>query len=712
MVCANMGTQRGKGTPQQVHRPVLGRGSEGLETPASSPSQKTLADVFEAIGDAVYAMDRRERILFANRRALELWGKAADAVVGHRLLEVFPGIEEGEPYRAYRSVLASGRPMHLETVAPALGGRWIGLDVRPGPRGGLVVVFRDIDDRKRAEAALRASEERFRSMLEALPQMAYVVEPGGVALYYNRQFREYTGVATPSDPDVRLAMLHPEDRARLFAARAEGSAIGREFTVEVRIRRHDGAYRWHRIHNRPLHYEGQLTHWLGTAVDIDDIRHANELLEARVAERTAELEAANRRLATQIEEREQAEARLRQAQRTEAIGQLTAGIAHDFNNLLTSIMGNIELLEGRLRNADERTSRLLAGALAAAERGASLTAQLLAFSRQQRMNPEPVDLNQVVSGVASLLHSTIGASIRIELVPARGLWRTLADIAQLELVLLNLAINARDAMPHGGTITIATGNATLGPPDRPEEPPPGDYAMVSVADTGGGIPSEILGKVFDPFFTTKEVGKGSGLGLSQVLGVAQQLGGGVRIETELGAGTTVQVILPRLDPKTVGKPVPAASDERRLEQPVRRTGGILLVDDDADVRAVAAAMLLDADHIVIEAESGSAALECLGRGEPHIDLLIADLAMPGMSGSELARTARLSRPELPVLFISGFADLAAQDEGIGEAVLQKPFHADELAARVAEALSRPAGLPTLPSAPVPPRRLAEPRPER
>jgi PAS domain S-box-containing protein len=680
-----------------------------LKARSPKPSQKALADVLEAIGDAVYAMDRRERILFANRRALELWEKTADAVIGQRLLDVFPGIEDGEPYRAYRSVLSTGRPLQLEAVAPALGDRWIGLDVRPGPRGGLVVVFRDIDDRKRAEAALRESEERFRSMLEALPQMAYVVEPDGVARYNNRQFRDYTGTATSSDPDVRLALVHPQDRARLATARADGSAIGREYTVEVRIRRHDGAYRWHRIHNRPMQIDGKLVQWLGTAVDIDDIRHANELLEERVAARTSELESTNRRLATQIEEREQAEAQLRQAQRVEVIGQLTAGIAHDFNNLLTSIMGNIELLQGRLGDVDERSARLLSGALAATERGASLTAQLLAFSRQQRMNPEPVDLNRVISGMASLLHSTIGASIRIELAPARSLWRTLADIAQLELVLLNLAINARDAMPYGGTITIATGNAALGSPDRPEEPPPGDYAMVSVADTGGGIPSDILGKVFDPFFTTKEVGKGSGLGLSQVLGVAQQLGGGVRIETKIGAGTTVKVFLPRIVGIAAGKSVAATRAHRRAEAQSRRTSAILLVDDDDDVRAVAAAMLLDAGHTVIEADSGSVALQCLDRDQPHVDLLIADIAMPGMSGGELARAARLSRPELPILFISGFADLAVPGEGITEMVLQKPFHAEELNAKVAEALTQAVGPASVPAARP---SLAEPRPEQ
>ena len=652
-------------------------------------SQKALAEVLEAIGDAVYAMDRYEHILFANRRALELWGKSADAVVGHRLLEVFPGIVEGEPYRAYRTVLETREPIHIETVAPALG-RWIELDVHPGPQGGLVIVFRDIDDRKRAEAALRDGEERFRSMLEALPQMAFVIRPDGEAVYYNRQFRDYVGGQIGPGLADRNALLEPEDLPKLMAARRAATVAGVEYMVEVRMRRHDGEYRWHRIQNRPMESGGRVVYWLGTAVDIDDMRHANELLEERVAERTAELEAANRRLAAQIEEREEAEARLHQAQRTEAIGQLTAGIAHDFNNLLTSIIGNIELVEAHLKGADERIAKQLSGALAAAGRGASLTAQLLAFSRQQRMNPEPVDLNQVIGGMASLLHSTIGATVHIDIAAGEGLWPALADVAQIELVLLNLAINARDAMPEGGTITISTGNARLGPPQRSEEPLAGEYAMVAVADTGTGIPPEILGKVFDPFFTTKEVGKGSGLGLSQVLGVAQQLGGGVRIDTRpgscSGSGTTVTVYLPRTSVATADRPRRAGSG-RRGAAVDRRTGGILLVDDDADVRAVAAAMLRVAGHTVVEAGSGGAALERLDQTEPRIDLLIADLAMPGMSGFELARAARQGRPDLPILFVTGFADIARSEEGFEAIVLQKPFRAEELAARVAEALA-------------------------
>jgi PAS domain S-box-containing protein len=653
-------------------------------------SQQALAEVLGAIGDAVYAMDRDERILFANRRALELWGKSADAVVGQRLLDVFPGIEDGEPYHAYQTVLATREPVHLETRAPAMSNRWIGLDVHPAPHGGLVVVFRDIDDRKRAEAALRESEERFRSMLEALPQLAFVIGPDGKAIYYNRQFRDYVGAAVGLGLADRNALLDPEDLPKLIEARRRAVAAGVEYMIEARMRRHDGVYRWHRIQNRPMHLEGRVAYWLGTAVDINDMREANQLLEERVAERTAALEALNRQLAAQIEEREKTETQLRHTQRIEAIGKLTAGIAHDFNNLMTAIIGNIELVQSRLGEAAPRTGKLLTAALAAAERGANLTAQLLAFSRQQRMRPEPVDLNRVVGGMGALITSTIGANSRIVSHLAEKLWPVLADVAQIELVLLNLAINARDAAP-GGTITIATGNATLGPPARPEEPLAGEYAMVSVGDTGAGIAPEILDRVFDPFFTTKDVGKGSGLGLSQVLGVAQQLGGGVRITSEPGAGTIVSVYVPRLKAARAGRVLARANGNSPSADAASRLAVILLVDDDADVRTVAAAMLHEAGHTVIEAGSGDAALRQLGRKANRIDLMIADLAMPGMSGFELARAVRADRPNLPIMFVTGFADTAAQIETADAGrLLQKPFRAAELNAKVAEVLGRAA----------------------
>ena len=269
-----------------------------------------------------------------------------------------------------------------------------------------------------------------------------------------------------------------------------------------------------------------------------ECRRLNEELEDRVAERTGELGAANRQLLAQIEEREKVETTLRQMQRLEAVGQLTSGVAHDFNNLLTVVLGNIAFVERGLSDAgiDGRMVKRLGYMRAAAERGARLTDQLLAFSRRQRLEPKPLDLNESMAGMRDLMQSTIGGSFRIETRQDDNLWQALVDPTQLELAVLNLAINARDAMEMGGTLVVATSNVTLGPPKVPEEPPAGEYVAISVSDDGVGMPENIRRKVFEPFFTTKEIGKGSGLGLSQVLGFAKQSGGGVRIMSTEGKG--------------------------------------------------------------------------------------------------------------------------------------------------------------------------------
>jgi signal transduction histidine kinase/CheY-like chemotaxis protein len=414
-----------------------------------------------------------------------------------------------------------------------------------------------------------------------------------------------------------------------------------------------------------------------------ELRGLNETLETRVVARTEEIEAVNRQLVSQIEERERVESTLRQMQRLEAVGQLTSGVAHDFNNLLTVILGNLGFIEkGSSRSDDPVLKQRLSHMRLAGERGAKLTAQLLAFSRRQRLEPRAVDLNEALANMRDLLQSSLGGSVQIKTLFRPGLWHALVDPSQIELVVLNLAINARDATPVGGSVTLETGNVTLVQSERPEEPPAGEYVLISVTDTGSGMPKDVLTKAFEPFFTTKEIGKGSGLGLSQALGFAKQSGGGMRIESRVGEGTSVKVYLPRTERIEVTE---AFSHSDASNQPQRKGAIILLVDDDSGVREITASMLREMGYVVLEVGSGDAALDLLD-GEAHIDLAVLDYAMPGMNGMEVARQVNSRFPTLPVLFITGYVDSAALRE-IGDAkIIKKPFVGDELANKVDAAL--------------------------
>jgi PAS domain S-box-containing protein len=664
-------------------------------------------------------------------------------------------------------------------------------------------------------------ETRFHLLLDTLPFVAFVIAPDGRAEHYNQHFVDYHGFRPGPEQADRTGLHHPEDQPRLIAARRSAAATISEYIVEARLLRHDGAYRWHRIHNKPLiRAGGQVEGWLGTAVDIHDVVHANEVLEQRVRERTAELETANQRLIAEIQQRRQieeglranearyrmlynrtpmalhsvdrdarlidvndtwlamfesmreealgrcpadfmtqesadryrstawpemvtkdgqlwvvdyqfltrssrvldgrlasrgefdaegqfvrswsaivdvtaekrADRELRQVQRMEAVGQLTAGIAHDFNNLLTAILGNLELLAKRPSKDEARNERLIAGAQAAAERGARLTAQLLAFSRKQEIAVEPVDINGLIEGMVPLLRSTIGGNIGIELKPDPGASPALADPTQLELAILNLAINARDAMPAGGAIIIETADVVRDEPRLPEEPAAGNYVAIRVADTGVGIPDVVRERIFEPFFTTKEVGKGSGLGLPQVLGVVKQLAGGLTVCSVPGAGTCVSIFLPRASALAE----PAVSRAPSVDEVDRaRRPHILLVDDDAGVRATSAAMLADTGYEVSEASSGAAGLDALERGGGRIGLVVADVVMPGLNGVEFAAIIRRTWPDLPVLLMTGYADSALLGMSAGHEVLRKPFQAAELDAKVRRAIARTAGLVTV-----------------
>lgn len=387
------------------------------------------------------------------------------------------------------------------------------------------------------EAKLLESEERLRLAVEAAEIGLWDVDPIADVLYWPPRAKAMFGIS----PDVPVSMadfyagLHPEDRPWVSEAYAAAVDPSRRALYDVEYRtigKEDGVVRWIAAKGRGIFdNSGTCVRVIGTAIDISarkeaerQLRELNDTLEAKVRDRTEELAAANRQLLEEMLERERTEAVLRQMQRLEAVGQLTSGVAHDFNNLLTVILGALNFVSRDEK--DQKTVRRLNMMKEAAERGAKLTAQLLAFSRRQHLNPKSTDLNEAVSGMSELLRGTLGGAAALEIVLDPNLWPALVDRTQLELVVLNLAINARDAMLVGGTITIRTDNETLGEPTTPHDPGPGDYVVISVTDTGTGMPPEVLEKAFEPFFTTKEPGKGSGLGLAQVYGFAKQSGAG------------------------------------------------------------------------------------------------------------------------------------------------------------------------------------------
>jgi signal transduction histidine kinase/CheY-like chemotaxis protein len=391
---------------------------------------------------------------------------------------------------------------------------------------------------------------------------------------------------------------------------------------------------------------------------------------------------ANRQLLDQVTRREVAESQLRQAQKMEALGQLTGGIAHDFNNMLGVIMGALDLVKRRIAKGDYGVERFLDAATIASERAATLTQRLLAFARQQPLSPQPLDANRMIAAMSDLLHSTLGEHIQIETVTAAGLWTVHADSQQLENALLNIAINGRDAMPDGGKLTIETGNAYLDEAYCAQNPEvkPGQFALIAVTDTGVGMSADVAARVFDPFFTTKPTGKGTGLGLSQVYGFVKQSSGHIKIYSEPGSGTTVKVYLPRL--------VADAKDIKRTKPEPMRTGDrneiILVVEDDPLMRRLATEALHELGYTVFDCDGAANALATLDR-VTDVKLLFTDVVMPDINGKKLADEAVRRRPGLKVLFTTGYTANAVVHGGVldtGVNFISKPFTLDQLAAKV------------------------------
>ncbi|VVP71450.1 Sensor histidine kinase RcsC [Pseudomonas fluorescens] len=620
---------------------------------------------------------------------------------GKWVTEFAPDLEQFW-FDTYGHVAKTGEPATFENYAEAFK-RWF--DVRavrvgdPSDRQ-IAIIFSDVTERRNAEERLRISEAVARQNVERV-QLALAA--GAIIgtwhwdipsdrFSIDEAFARAFGV----DPawgheGLSLAQVmksvHPEDQAGLTTAIHAAIARGGAYAHQYRVRRNDGQYYWIEANGRvDLAEDGTPLTLPGVVIDVESrrsveaerdrataaLRALNETLEQRVAERTVELI--------------QAEEKLRQSQKMEAVGQLTGGLAHDFNNLLAGISGALELTGLRIAQGRwQEVDKYITTAQGAAKRAAALTHRLLAFSRRQTLDPRPTDVNVLVDGMGELIQRTVGPSITVETLGASGVWLTLVDASQLENALLNLCINARDAMPHGGRITIETAPvwvdaATASAHDLT----PGEYLTLTVSDTGTGMTPEVMAKAFDPFFTTKPIGQGTGLGLSMIYGFAKQSGGQARIASHVGRGTAISLYLPRYQ----GHAIEAAPElGSACAIPAERGETILIVDDEPSVRTLLMDVLGGLDYSLIEASDSITGLKIL-RSDVHIDLLITDVGLPGgMNGRQMADAGREMRPTLKTLFITGYAEstiIGDNSLGPGMQVLTKPFAIDTLTARVRE----------------------------
>jgi PAS domain S-box-containing protein len=519
---------------------------------------------------------------------------------------------------------------------------------------------RQFDARARIDE-LHESEERLQTALSAGRLGSWLLDVESGQLTTSTTSRAIFGL----DPQVELtyenalAAIHADDVEGVRAAVREAIEIGRDYAVKHRTIWPDGSLHWTEVHARRVRSRSGKLRLVGVMVDITDrenaersLQNLNELLEARVAERTKELELAHTRVLAEVRQREETERQLLQAQKMEAIGQLTGGVAHDFNNLLMAVIGNLELLRKHLPN-DQRAQRLIDGGLQGANRGATLTQRLLAFARRQDLDLAAIDIAGLCRGLSDLLAKSVGPAIELSYDVGNDLPPALVDVNQVELALLNLVVNARDAMPNGGIIKLAATDVTH---DVGSELAPGRYVVISVTDTGHGMDTQTLSKATEPFFSTKELGKGTGLGLSMIQGLAIQLNGALKLKSEFGKGTTAELWLPATQPAAAPEPL-IEHDISAFRAPSSvRQRRILVVDDDALIAMSTVDMLEDLGHAVLEANSGRAALDILAQGEA-VDLVVTDYSMPKMNGGELATEIRRLYPSMPILLATGYADL-------------------------------------------------------
>jgi PAS domain S-box-containing protein len=636
-------------------------------TENSLPEGLAMAALEASISPIVVTDARRgdQPIIYVNPAFERMTGYSVEECLGKNC-RFLQGTDRGQSaLKELREALQEGRPVRAVLRNYRKNGEqfWNEINFTPLRDGGgevthFIGVQTDITDRKRAEQTFHDSEARLRTMIDTAVDGIIIIDAQGTVQLYNAACERLFGYGTQEVVGQNVKMLmpspyHEQHDGYIKSYRETGVrkiiGIGRE----VVGRRKDGSTFPMELSVGETRQDGAPV-FVGMIHDVTDRKHAEDSL--------------------------------RHAHKMEAIGQLTGGVAHDFNNLLTVILGNLEMLEARMEREEQR--EILQEAQEAAELGAQLTDRLLAFARRQPLEHRTIDLNELVTGMSELLHRTLGEDIKISTVMTGGIWPTVTDPGQVENALLNLAINARDAMPGGGTLTVETANVDLDEAYVAQEidVAPGPYVKMTVSDNGEGMPPEVRERAFEPFFTTKQTGSGTGLGLSMIYGFAKQSGGHLTIYSEPGHGTAVSLYLPRVQPDAgPGEPAAPGSDTQILG----RGETVLVVEDDARVRRVSVSRLKELGYHVLEADSGPAALDLLAE-QRSVDLIFTDLVMPGgMTGSDLAREVRRRHPGMKILFTSGYAGEAIKQNGALDedaVILRKPYKKVDLARRIRSVL--------------------------